>query len=171
MIHVCVIPCSTTSESRELADKYDEIAAKEAELEAIKEELEGAVEYYAAKFRGETSFVAEDLHAYEQPVTFCTDDINIGTNDATIDICNGNDDYEDEICDAPADVTGVYCNEDATSGEVLIHDDMLKVNELQAELDVLNDEANTILEDLEQLIDDERYDCLEYYDQMKALGN
>ena len=169
--HVCVIPCSSKRESRELADKYDEISAKEAELEDIKKELDSALNYYAAKLRGETSFIAEDLQAYEQQTTFCTDDVNIDTSAAAVDICSLNTDLDDENCNNPEDVTGVYCTDDVTSGEVLVHDDLLRVKELEAEIEVLIDEADDILEELQQLIDDERYECMEYYGEMSALGN
>lgn len=149
--HVCVVPCSRPDENEELAAKISESNRKKDELNQAQANLEGVIQYFAAKLRGDlTAFIAADIQAYEQPTTFCINDLNLDTSSAISELCN-EDDTGDEACQGtPENIEGEICNEDATTGEVMIHDSMIQIQRLEQEIAALDEEARQIISEMEE---------------------
>lgn len=174
---ICVVPCSTEAESQELANIEAQADAKRVEIESRRAELEGALSYFAAKFRGAatSSFITADIQAYEQPITYCSDDLDIDTSSAWSEICTNMTDSEDidnEVCNSPPEpVQGQICNENATTGEVLVHDNIIEIQRLAEEIAALDQEAEDMLLEIETDVQDRmgdfwseiRMDCLSVY--------
>lgn len=72
--HICTVTCSSIQESEDLKANEDLLKKKQSELDDAKGNLENAMEFIAAKCRGETLFIAEELQAYySEETSFCVD--------------------------------------------------------------------------------------------------
>ena len=172
---VCKEPCVPIERTKEIDAKEAKIELKQKELEDVQASLQGAVTYYAAKLRGETQFIAEELNAYySQKVTYCTH-VDIDTTDVLAEVCNPANYEPGEFimgyecgCAQGKKVNEDICNNNATRAEVIIHDDLAKVQKLRREIDVLVKELGDLTSRSDQMRD--LYDlCMRIYSVKKKV--
>ena len=152
----CKQPCVPIEKSTAIFAKEDEIKLKKKEMEDVAEDLKGATTFYAAKLRGETQFIAEELQLYYSEKSRYCPDVNIDTSADYADLCNpanypaGEFEGGGDSCScASAEDMSVkgeqLCNDDATRAEIIIHDDIILYRKLEKELATLEAQLDSLM--------------------------